>query len=172
MAVAAMKWGLCNSKFTSLNKMLFWTYIELLEHAQKYIRAKEGETDRHRSESKDPKKKTKKEGTSMEPSLACTEREAPHFRPSSKLKNFGPRYDSYTPLTTSRAQILMEIEGEDYLRRPQSMKIRVAFRNQRCYCRFYYDYGHNTKGCIELKNEIEDLIWRRYLEKYMWDLPT
>ena len=46
MAIAAIKWGLCSFKFTySLDKMLLRTYIELFEHAQKYIQVEEGEND-------------------------------------------------------------------------------------------------------------------------------
>ena len=35
-----------------------------------------------------------------------------------------PRYDSYTPLSAPHAQILMEIEGEEYLRRPPPLNAK------------------------------------------------
>ena len=106
----------------------------------------------------------------MGPSQARTEREAPPSQPSPRPKNFVLRYDFYTPLITPRTHILIEIEREDYLRRPQSMKIRVVFHNRRYYCWFHHDYDHDTERCIELKNKIEDLIRLGYLEKYETDL--
>ena len=51
------------------------------------------------------------------------------------------------------------------------MKIRAAFCIQRCYYRFHHDYGHDTERCIELKNEIEDLIRWGYLWKYVQHRP-
>ena len=112
--------------------MLPQTYVELLDRAQKYIRIKEGATDRHQSESKGQKKTMKKEGTSAGSNRTHTEREALPFRSNSKPKNFGNRYDSCTSLTTLCAHILMEIEGESYLRRPQPMKSRSMSRNRKC----------------------------------------
>ncbi|RZR79947.1 hypothetical protein BHM03_00005825 [Ensete ventricosum] len=32
---------------------------------------------------------------------------------------------------------------------------------------FYYDYGHDTEECYNLKNQIKDLIHRRHLDRYV-----
>ena len=35
------------------------------------------------------------------------------------------------------------------------------------YCEFHRDYGHRTDDCIQLKREIEYLIWRGYLRRFI-----
>ena len=38
--------------------------------------------------------------------------------------------------------------------------------NTRC-CEFHRDYGHRTDDCIQLRKEIEYLIWRGYLRRFI-----
>ncbi|GAV75454.1 LOW QUALITY PROTEIN: hypothetical protein CFOL_v3_18933, partial [Cephalotus follicularis] len=35
------------------------------------------------------------------------------------------------------------------------------------YCRYHHDHGHNTEECRQLKNQIDDLIRKGHLHKYM-----
>ncbi|GAV60307.1 LOW QUALITY PROTEIN: hypothetical protein CFOL_v3_03838, partial [Cephalotus follicularis] len=35
------------------------------------------------------------------------------------------------------------------------------------YCRFYRDHGHDAEECRQLKNQIEDLIQKRHVHKYV-----
>ena len=58
----------------------------------------------------------------------------------------------------------MEIEGKEYLRRPPPLKAKGLDRRK--YCRFHRGHGHNTEQCIQLKDEIEALIRRGYLDKF------
>ena len=46
------------------------------------------------------------------------------------------------------------------------MKVQSKSCNKK-YCQFYYDYDHNIKQCIQLRNEIEAMIRRGYLEKFI-----
>ena len=45
-------------------------------------------------------------------------------------------------------------------------------RNQRKYCRFHKDHGHDTDECIKLKDEIEALIRRGRLARFVANKPN
>ena len=47
------------------------------------------------------------------------------------------------------------------------MKSDPATRDNSKYCEFHRDYGHRTDDCIQLKREIEYLIWREYLRRFV-----
>ena len=163
MAVSAMKRGLRSSRFTySLDKTLPRTYAELLERAYKYMRADEGASDRRLVEPRGPKEKRRKGREPAEPSRPPAGSRLSPPRQIQKSprrqtpRSVRPRYDSYTPLSAPRAQILMEIEGAEYLRRPPPLKAKGLDRRR--YCRFHRGHGHTTEQCIQLKDEIEALI--------------
>ena len=66
----------------------------------------------------------------------------------------------------------MEIEGEEYLWYPQSMKAPSRSRDRKKYCQFHHDHSHDIKQCIQLRDEIEALIRWSYLKKFWRDRPT
>ena len=127
------------SRFTySLDKTLPRTYAELLERAYKYMHTDEGASDRHLTEPKGPREKRRKDRTPVEPSRPPTvsrvsppqwNQRSPRRRSPRPTR---PRYDSYTPLSAPRAQILMEIEGEEYLWRPPPLKAKGLDRRKYC----------------------------------------
>ena len=47
------------------------------------------------------------------------------------------------------------------------MKSDPATRDNTKYCEFHRDYGHRTNNCIQLKREIEYLIQRGYLRRFI-----
>ena len=47
------------------------------------------------------------------------------------------------------------------------MKSDPATRDNTKYCEFHRDYGHRTDNCIQLKKEIEYLIQRGYLRRFI-----
>ena len=47
------------------------------------------------------------------------------------------------------------------------MKSDPAARDNTKYCEFHGDYGHRTDNCIQLKREIEYLIQRGYLRRFI-----
>ena len=47
------------------------------------------------------------------------------------------------------------------------MKSDPAARDNTKYCEFHRDYGHRTDDCIQLKREIEYLIRRGYLRRFI-----
>ena len=73
----------------------------------------------------------------------------------------------FTPLTASVSQVLHEVRNEQFLRWPTQMKSDPATRDNTKYCEFRRGYGHCTDNCIQLKREIEYLIQRRYLRRFI-----
>ena len=47
------------------------------------------------------------------------------------------------------------------------MKSDPATRDNTRYCEFHRDYGHRTDDCIQLMKEIEYLIQRGYLRRFI-----
>ena len=79
------------------------------------------------------------------------------------------RYSSrlFTPLTTTVSQVLREVRNEQFLRWPSQMKSDPATRDNTRYCEFHRDYGYRTDNCIQLRKEIEYLIWLGYLRRFI-----
>ena len=73
----------------------------------------------------------------------------------------------FTPLTASVSQVLREVRNEQFLRWPTQMKSDPSTRDNTKYCEFHRDYGHRTDDCIQLKREIEFLIRRGYLRRFI-----
>ena len=47
------------------------------------------------------------------------------------------------------------------------MKSDLTIRDNTRHCEFHRDYGHRTDDCIQLKREIEYLIWHGYLRRFI-----
>ncbi|XP_022850727.1 uncharacterized protein LOC111372583 [Olea europaea var. sylvestris] len=71
-----------------------------------------------------------------------------------------PRPKTFTPLNTSRSNILMEIKDLKELKWPPRMRSLPESRDRIKYCDFHGDHGHTTEGCLALKQQIEALIRR------------
>ena len=65
------------------------------------------------------------------------------------------------------SQVLHEVRNEQFLRWPAQMKSNPATRDNTKYCEFHRDYGHRTDNCIQLRREIEYLIQREYLRRFI-----
>src|SRR5262249_60134178 len=79
--------------------------------------------------------------------------------------------DRYTPLNLTPSQVLMEIRGKEYLRWPRPLHSDLRSRDRNKYCRYHRDHGHDTDDCRELKNEIEALIRRDHLDRFIAQEP-
>ena len=73
----------------------------------------------------------------------------------------------FTPLAASVSQVLHEVQHENFLRWPCQMKTNPAKRDSTKYCEFHRDHGHRTDDCIQLRKEIEYLIRRRHLRRFV-----
>ncbi|XP_064983554.1 uncharacterized protein LOC135624013 [Musa acuminata AAA Group] len=69
------------------------------------------------------------------------------------------------PLNTPRTEIFLQIREKGLLRPPNPMK--ATYKNRSKYCRFHRDHGHDTEDCHDLQNQIEELIRRGYLGRYL-----
>ena len=84
---------------------------------------------------------------------------------SERRRRYSPQ--RFTPLTASVLQVLHEVRNKQFLRWPAQMKSDPATRDNTKYCEFYRDYGHRTDNCIKLRREIEYLIQRGYLHRFI-----
>ena len=73
----------------------------------------------------------------------------------------------FTPLTAAVSQVLHEVQHEKFLRWPSQMRTDPSKRDNTRYCEFHRDHGHRTDDCIQLRKEIEYLIRRGYLRRYI-----
>ena len=87
-------------------------------------------------------------------------------RPDSSRQPVHRRFESYTPLTTERAQILNAIANEHYLIRLNPITHDLNVDKTRYYS-FHKDYGHTTEDCHKLKDEIEFHVRRGMLKEYV-----
>ena len=167
----------------SISKNPQASMAEVLAKAEKYINGEEallskkessstrkekGATDRRRGRS------PKRQGDQRK--FPGTERERSPKRRGNLRDRLGPpqsqgrqRYSPqrFTPLTASVSQVLREVRNEQFLRWPIQMKSDPATKDNTKYCEFHRDYGHRTDNCIQLRREIEYLIQRGYLRRFI-----
>ena len=84
---------------------------------------------------------------------------------SERRRCYSPQH--FTPLTASVSQVLHEVRNEQFLRWPTQMKSDPATRDNTKYCEFHRDYRNRTDNCIQLKREIEYLIQRGCLRRFI-----
>ena len=80
--------------------------------------------------------------------------------PSGRIINF-------TPLNTPLDQVLMQIGDNLELKWPEKLKGDLNKRSRDKYCRFHRDHGHDTSNCYELKSQIEALIKKGKLQRFI-----
>ena len=119
-------------------------------------RSPKRQNDRERSPKKDEERSPKRRGNLKDrmgpPQLERRQRYSPQ---------------RFTPLTASVSQVMREVRNEQFLRWPTQMKSDPTTRDTTKYCEFHRDYGHCTDDCIQLKREMEYLIRRGYLRRFI-----
>ena len=73
----------------------------------------------------------------------------------------------FTPLVMPIDKILMLIKDEHYLKWPRPLHSSPNVHDKNKYCRFHKDHGHYTKDYVDLKEQIEELIQKGKLQKYV-----
>ena len=156
---------------------------EVLAKAEKYINGEEALMSKKESSSASKEKKTTEKRQGRSPKRQGDQRKSPGAERERSPKRrgnlrdrLGPsqserrrRYSPqrFTPLTASVSQVLHEVRNEQFLRWPAQMKSNPATRDNTKYCEFHRDYGHRTDNCIQLRREIEYLIQRGYLRRFI-----
>ena len=64
-------------------------------------------------------------------------------------------------------KILAQIKDEHYLKWPRPLHFSPNVHDKKKYCRFHKDHGNYTKDCRDLKEQIEELIRKGKLQKYV-----
>ncbi|XP_075659025.1 uncharacterized protein LOC142628875 [Castanea sativa] len=97
-------------------------------------------------------------------------REHPDHRPTDGNKRKDertPRTIKFTPLVMPVDKILMQIKDEHILKWPRPLHSSPNMRDKNKYYRFHKDHGHYTEDCRDLKEQIEELIQKGKLQKYV-----
>ena len=64
-------------------------------------------------------------------------------------------------------KILAQIKDEHYLKWPRPLHSLPNVHDKKKYCRFHKDHGHYTEDFRDLKEQIEELIWKGKLHKFV-----
>ena len=156
---------------------------EVLAKAEKYINGEEALMSKKESSSASKDKKTTDKRRGRSPKRQGDQRKSPGAEQERSPKRRGNLRDRlgpsqpegrrtyspqrFTPLTASVSQVLHEVRNEQFLRWPAQMKSNPATIDNTKYCEFHSDYGHRTDNCIQLRREIEYLIQRGYLRRFI-----
>ena len=71
------------------------------------------------------------------------------------------------PLIMPVDKILTQIKDGHYLKWPRPLHSSPNVRNKNKYYQFHKDHGHNTEDCRDLKEQVEELIRKGKLQKYV-----
>ena len=74
---------------------------------------------------------------------------------------------NFTLLVMLVDKILMQIKDELGLKWPKPLNTFSRKRDPKKYCRFHRDHSHYTDKCRDLKKQIEELIQRGKLQKFI-----
>ncbi|XP_058189394.1 uncharacterized protein LOC131306978 [Rhododendron vialii] len=77
------------------------------------------------------------------------------------------KYKQFTPLIATVEQILNNLQDDPNLKWPGKLRSDPSRRAKDKYCRFHRDHRHNTDDCIDLKQQIGDLIQRGRLQRFV-----
>ncbi|XP_023875286.1 uncharacterized protein LOC111987777 [Quercus suber] len=97
-------------------------------------------------------------------------RERPDHRNNDGIRrrdDKNPRTVKLTPLVMPVDKILTHIKDEHYLKWPRPLHSSPNVRDKNKYCRFHKDHGHYTEDCRDLKEQIEELIRKGKLQKFV-----
>ncbi|GAV65630.1 hypothetical protein CFOL_v3_09145 [Cephalotus follicularis] len=78
-----------------------------------------------------------------------------------------PSYNNFAPLLDTRTRILAVEKDKLPMKWPAPMRSPAEKRYLDKFCRYHCDHGHDTEEYRKLKNQIEDLIRKGHLKRYV-----
>ena len=138
----------------SLTKSPSWTMAEMLLKAQKYMNAEDALvaiTDEEKPNERERKEEDRR-GRKRE------RRDRQGTDGNKRKDDKTPWMVKFAPLVMPIDKILAHIKDKHYLKWTRPLHSSTNMRDKKKYCRFHKDHGHYTKDCIDLKEQIEELI--------------
>ena len=120
------------------------------------IACKDNKGKRKRESAEDTQPNTREKNSQYE-----GKRDNREARPSSG------RIINFTPLNTPLDQVLMQISDNPTLNWPEKLKGDLDKRSRGKYCHFHHDHGHNIFKYYELKSQVEALIRKGKLQRFI-----
>ena len=139
------------------------TMVEMLIKAQKYMNVEDAIAAIRDIEK--PGDKGRKEDERKGQKRDCPDRRLTDG--NRRKDDKGTRSVKFTPLVMPIDKILMQIKDEHYLKWPRPLHTSPNICDKNKYCRFHKDHGHYTEDCRDLKEQIEELIQKGKLQKYV-----
>ncbi|GAV70266.1 hypothetical protein CFOL_v3_13764 [Cephalotus follicularis] len=78
-----------------------------------------------------------------------------------------PYYNTFPPLLDTRTKILAMEQDKVPFQWPEKLRTPAENRSVEKYCRYHREHGHDTEECKQLKNQIEILIRKGHMRKYV-----
>ena len=78
-----------------------------------------------------------------------------------------PRTVKFTPLVMPTDKILVQIKDEHYLKWPKPLHSSPNVCDKKKYCRFHKDHSHYKEDCRDLNEQIEELIQKGKLQRFV-----
>ncbi|XP_062099865.1 uncharacterized protein LOC133805719 [Humulus lupulus] len=142
---------------------------DFYERAQKYISVDDGHKSLNAGKSEPSLKPSTHEGlNSAKRKKAYKELRDNHLRkPKHVDEHRQTQHTFYTDLTHTREHIFVTNKNQVPFGRPLPIKRDRSKRDPGKYCQYHKDIGHTTAECNHLKVEIEELIRRGHLGRYV-----
>ena len=151
--VAAFTNGLRKGKFLfSLYKNDLKTMSNVLYRATKYMNTE----DALLAQEEKPKKRERQEDARQDRGRKMAK--TGDRRENGRSKPPTGRFISFTPLTASIDQVLMQIKDEGALTFLGKLKGNSSKRSRDKYCHFHYDHGHDTSDYYDFLGEIRMIV--------------